>query len=109
MIEMFPQPAFKQHMLFQIEAVIPQLLPKVVDDAGEIAVQRLEVGDLEVVDMLRASRRLAREGQPLLVAEDVECAGLARVRATREGDLGHGRRRQIAQMIDGREEAGLMK
>ena len=63
----------------------------------------------KVVDVLRASRRLARESQPLLIAQHVDGRRFSRVRASRERDFRLRRGRQVAQMIDGRKEPGLME
>ena len=83
--------------------------------AGQVGEQRVGGqlrAELEQVDVLRPSRRLRREGETLLLRQDIDRGRLAGVGATDEGDLrqlGDGqlgeraRRRQEARGVGPRE------
>ena len=80
------------------------------DDGRVLAVlAHMGAADREVIDVLGAARRLGRESQALLVGKNIDRRGFARVRAPGEGDFGNLRAREIAQLINGREEPGLPK
>ena len=59
----------------------------VARQVGEQRVGGVLRAELEQVDVLRASRRLRREGEPLLLRQPVDRGRLAGVRAADEGDL----------------------
>ncbi|SPR98490.1 hypothetical protein CBM2634_A260065 [Cupriavidus taiwanensis] len=109
-------------LLAGLHVIAQQALPVVLGRArdlgiavaGQVDQERKRVGRLdrrhrEIVDVLGAPGRARRERQPLLVTQDVDGRGLAGVGAAGERDLGHGRGGQVAQVVHGDEEAGLVK
>ena len=77
----------------------------VARQVGEQRVGRVLRAQLEQVDVLRAARRLRREGEPLLLRQRVDRGRLAGVGAADEGDLGQLGGGQLVELAGGREEA----
>ena len=68
----------------------------------------MPVGQLEKIDVLRAPGRFRHIGQPHMVAQRVDGAGLARIGAADEGDF-RARVGQVFQMVDRSEEFCVLK
>lgn len=62
--------------------------------------------DRKEIERLGAPRHPACKGQPTAVAQHIEGGGFARVRSTREGNLGQALDWQLVHLRDGRCEAG---
>jgi len=97
-----------RHLRVAISRQIDQQGLDLLDDGRVLAVlSDVRAADREVVDVLGASRRFRREGEALLVRQDINRRRFARVGATGKGDFGHPGGWEITQLVDGREEAGL--